>query len=61
MVKMSKQIMCSQEMVLVFICDSEFFVFTVDGFSLIQGFTKSLCSPENPLVQEQPIFVCGIY
>ena len=49
LVKASKQILCSQEKVLVLIWDSDFFVFTDDGFSLISGFTKSLCSPEKPV------------
>ena len=61
MVKESKLILCSQEMVLVLICDLDFFLFKVDGFSFISGFTKILCSPENPLVQEQTISVCGTY
>ena len=53
LVKGSKQFLCSQEKVLVLIWDSEsfFFVFTDDGFSLILGFTKFLCSPENPLLR----------
>ena len=40
LVKASKQILCSKEKVLVFKWDSENFVFTDNGFSLISGFTK---------------------
>ena len=49
-VKASKLILWSQKKVLVLIWDSEKFVFTGDGFSLISGFTKILCSPENSLL-----------
>ena len=51
MVKMSKQILCSQEKVFSLNFGFRiFFVFTGDGFSLISDFTKNLCSPENPLI-----------
>ena len=49
LVKASKQILRSQERVLVLIWDLKKIVFTDDGFSLISGFIKFLCSPENPL------------
>ena len=50
LVKASKIILYTQEKGLVAIWDSEFFfVITDDGFSLISGFTKILCFPENPL------------
>ena len=29
------------------------FVFTDDGVSLISGFTKILCSPDNPLLENK--------
>ena len=51
LVKASKHILCSQEKVLILKWDSENFVFTDDGFSLFSGFTKFLCSPENPLYE----------
>ena len=46
MVKASKQILCLQEKVLVGI--QNMFVFTDNEFSLISGFTKIVCSPEDP-------------
>ena len=50
LVKASKLFLCSQEKLLVLIWDSEKFVFTGDGLSLISGFTKILCSPDNSLL-----------
>ena len=47
-------------MVLVLIQDSELFVFTGDGISLISGFTKMLCTPENPLLAEFSSFLDGL-
>ena len=51
LVEASKQILFSHKKVLVLIYDSTFFLFTDDGFILISGFTKTLCSPWNPLLK----------
>ena len=48
-VKVRKQVLFSQNKFSVLIWDSEIFVFTDNGFSLISGFTKMLCLPEKPL------------
>ena len=44
------KILCSQVKFLVWILDSEFFVFTGDWFSPNSGLTKCLCIPEKPLL-----------
>ena len=33
--------------------NQKYFLVTDDGFSLISGFTKKLCSPENPLQKQK--------